>query len=439
MSNPTSANDPLRAEGDVNTSVRRQDWQQQHLDAAARQLLAADEELFVRQSLSTPCLDALVGSSGAHLVNTRGHKVLDFHGNSAHQVGYGHPRVIDAIKQQLDQLPFCPRRFTNQPAVALAQRLVELTPSGLDKVLFAPAGTVAIGIALKLARYATRRYKTISMEGSFHGASLDAISVGGEGLFRDQLGPLLPGCFHVQWPRAEEDAERIEEIMRREGDIGAIIAEPMRCTTVDRPPDAYWRKVRELCDQHGAMLIFDEVPLALGRTGRMFCCEHSGVVPDVLVLGKGLGGGVMPLAAVVVQRRLDCVPERAVGHYTHEKSPVAAAAALATLDIIQDEELLARSRELGEHALARLRDLASECRLIAEVRGLGLAMAVELCRNGAKANDEAEAALYGCLSRGLSFKVSDGNVLTLMPPLVITQTELDQALDILAEALREIS
>jgi len=431
--------DNLVAEGDVNTSTHRTEWQRTHLDATASQLLAADEALFVRQSLSTPCLDALVSCSGSHLVNTRGQRLLDFHGNSVHQVGYGHPRVIEAIKRQLDALPFCPRRYTNEPAVALARWLVELTPPGLEKVLFAPAGTAAIGIALKLARYATGRYKTISMEGAFHGASLDAISIGGEGLFRDNLGPLLPGCFHVPWPRAEGDAEQIAEIMRREGDIAAVVAEPMRCTTVERPPDAYWQRVRDLCDQFGALLIFDEIPLALGRTGKMFCCQHSGVVPDMLVLGKGLGGGVMPLAAVVVQQKLDCTPERAVGHYTHEKSPVAAAAALATLEVIRDEKLVERSRELGALALERLRELARRCPLVADVRGLGLAVAVELRRDGAQANDEADRILYRCLSRGLSFKVSDGNVLTLMPPLNVAEDDLQQALDIVAEEVERLS
>ena len=438
MNQDAPATDSLRTEGDINLSSRRRGWQAQHLDAAARQLLADDEKFFVRQSLSTPCLDALTSCSGIYLENTRGQRVMDFHGNSVHQVGYGHPRVIEAIKHQLDQLPFCPRRFTNEPAVALARRLVELTPSGLGKVLLAPGGTVGIGIALKLARYAIGRYKTISMDGAFHGASLDAVSVGGEGLFRDQLGPLLPGCFHVPWPQEVDDAGRIEEIMQREGDIAAVVAEPMRCTTVQRPPDAYWRQVRALCNKFGALLIFDEVPLVLGRTGRMFCCEHSGVTPDVLVLGKGLGGGIMPLAAVVVHSRLDCVPERAVGHYTHEKSPVAAAAALATFDIIEEEGLLERSRELGNYAMGRLAELASRFPLIAEVRGLGLALAVELRRGAAKANDQAEAVLYGCLSRGLSFKVSNGNVLTLMPPLVITQSEIDRSLEILAEAIAEV-
>jgi 4-aminobutyrate aminotransferase len=316
--------------------------------------------------------------------------------------------------------------------------LVELTPPGLEKVLLAPGGTAAIGISLKLARYATGRYKTISMEGSFHGASLDAISIGGESLFRDNLGPLMPGCFRVPWPTSIDDADRVAEILRHEGEVAAVVAEPMRCTTIERPPDAYWQRIRELCDQFGSLLIFDEIPLALGRTGKMFCCQHSGVVPDLLVLGKGLGGGVMPLAAVVARPQLDCAPDRAVGHYTHEKSPVAAAAALATLDVIEVENLVKRSHDLGLLALEHLRNRVQRCPLVADVRGLGLALAVELRRNGAKAVDEADRVLYGCLGRGVSFKVSDGNVLTLMPPLTIAENDLMQAIDIVADEVQRL-
>ncbi|MEE2948331.1 MAG: aminotransferase class III-fold pyridoxal phosphate-dependent enzyme, partial [Verrucomicrobiota bacterium] len=264
----------------------------------------------------------------------------------------------------------------------------------------------------------------------FHGASLDAISIGGEALFRDGLGPLLPGCFHVAWPSAEADAEAIERILVEEGDIGAVIAEPMRCTTIDRPPDAYWRRVRELCDQHSALLVFDEIPLALGRTGRMFCCEHSGVTPDILVLGKGLGGGLMPMAAAITRANLDIAPDRALGHYTHEKSPLGAAAALATLDVIESENLLEHSRKLGTETVEKLKDLQQRHDSIIDVRGLGLAMGVELNRP-----DTAERVLYDCLANGLSFKVSAGTFLTLTPPLTITNEQMAEAIAILDSAL----
>jgi 4-aminobutyrate aminotransferase len=358
---------------------------------------------------------------------------MDFHGNSVHQIGHAHPKVIKAVKRQLDDMAFCPRRFTNRPAIALAERLAGLSPGNLAKVLFAPGGTAAIGVAMKLARYATGRHKTVSMHNSFHGASMDAISVGGEALFRDGLGPLLPGCFHVAWPSAEADADAIEKILVKEGDIGAVIAEPMRCTTIDRPPHNYWRRIRQLCDEHGALLVFDEIPLALGRTGRMFCCEHSDVTPDILVIGKGLGGGMMPMAATLVRADLDIVPQRALGHYTHEKSPVGAAAALTTLDVIDSENLLERSRKLGAATLDELRDLQRRHDAIIDVRGLGLAMGVEL-----SSPDAAERVLYDCLANGLSFKVSGGTVLTLTPPLTITDKQMTKALAIIDAALAQL-
>ncbi len=430
----TSTNKPLgqadRTEGDVNLSAHRRDWQQANVDDATRETLARDSAVFLHQSLSTPCLSELTDCNGIYLTDAAGRRYMDFHGNSVHQVGHAHPRVIEAVKRQLDELAFCPRRFTNRPAIVLAERLAKLAPGNLAKVLFAPGGTAAIGIAMKLARYATGRHKTISMRDSFHGASLDAISVGGEALFRDGLSPLLPGCFHVAWPSAEADANAIEKILVEEGDVGAVIAEPMRCTTIERPPNGYWRRVRELCDEHGALLVFDEIPLALGRTGRMFCCEHSGVTPDILVLGKGLGGGVMPMAATIVRADLDIVPQRALGHYTHEKSPVGAAAALATLDVIESDNLLERSRKLGTETLEQLRKLQQCHNAVTDVRGLGLAMGMEV-----SSPDTAERVLYDCLKNGLSFKISGGTVLTLTPPLTITDEQIANALSALDDAL----
>ena len=430
----SSPEEPLgqadRTEGDINLSDRRRAWQQDNVDDATRETLARDSAAFLHQSLSTPCLTELTGCNGVYLIDASGRRYMDFHGNSLHQIGHAHPLVIEAVKRQLDDLAFCPRRFTNQSAITLAERLAELAPENLTKVLFAPGGTAAIGIAMKLARYATGRHKTISMLDSFHGASLDAISIGGEALFRDGLGPLLPGCFHVAWPSAEADAEAIERILVDEGDIGAVIAEPMRCTTIDRPPDAYWQRVRELCDQHAALLVFDEIPLALGRTGRMFCCEHSGATPDILVLGKGLGGGVLPMAAAIARADLDIAPHRALGHYTHEKSPLGAAAGLATLDVIESENLLERSRELGAETVGKLRELQKRHDTVIDVRGLGLAMGVEMDNP-----DDAERVLYDCLANGLSFKVSAGTVLTLTPPLTITNEQMAEAIAILDAAL----
>jgi 4-aminobutyrate aminotransferase len=378
---------------------------------------------------------------------------MDFHGNYVHQVGYGNPAVIAAIKAQLDTLSFCPRRYTNEVAVALARKLTDLAPGDLNRVLFCPSGAAAVGMALKLARVATGRHKVVTMWDAFHGASLDAISVGGEQVFRRGIGPLLPGVEHVPPPdeyrclwncqhRGGCDtscAAYVEYVLEKEGDVAAVIAEPVRSIPYV-PRVEYWQRVRAACDRHGALLIFDEIPHALGRTGTMFTCEHFDVVPDILVLGKGLGGGILPLAGILAREGLNVAAEHALGHYTHEKNPVLCAAALATLQYIEDHDLLVHVRRLGSHALARLADLAERHPLVGDVRGLGLLLGVELVRDRdtrVRATDEAERVMYAALRRGLSFKVTMGNTIGLFPPLIITQTELDAAIDILDASLRE--
>jgi len=430
------------AEGDVNLSPRRRAWQSANIGRAARKLLDEDAQRFLHQSLSTPCLDALRSASGIWLEDVGGRRFMDFHGNSVHQVGHGHPRVIAAVKRALDTLPFSPRRFTNAPAVALARRLASLAPRGLSKVLFAPGGAEAIGMALKLARVATGRHKTVSMWDSFHGASLDAISVGGEAVFRRDMGPLLPGTEHVQPsdPRAchfgcggacdARCADYVEYVLAKEEDVAAVVVETIRSTDVQVPPRTYYQKLRRACDRHGALLVLDEIPVCLGRTGRMFAFERYGIVPDMLVLGKGLGGGVFPMAALLAREALDVAADRALGHYTHEKSPVGCAAALATLDVIRDERLLERARRLGARALARLRAMQSRLPAIVEVRGVGLLLGIELGKAAM-----AEEVMYRCLSEGLSFKVGQGKVIVLAPPLVIEERDLDRALGTIERAI----
>lgn len=444
-----------RSEGDVNLSLRRQQWQDANLDERAKRLLADDARWFLEQSLSTPCLNGLAGAQGIYIEDLQGRRYMDFHGNSVHQVGFGHPKVIDAIKRQLDALPFCTRRYANQVAVDFAAALAQASPGNLKKVLLAPGGTSAIGMALKLARIATGRFKTISMWDSFHGASLDAISLGGEAIFRSRIGPLLPGTEHVPpadsyrclWDCSARGgcdskcAGYLEYVLEKEGDVAAVIAEPIRSTPFVPPPE-YWQAVRRACDKHGALLIFDEICLGLGRTGKMWASEHFGVVPDMMVLGKGLGGGVFPLAALVARDDFDIAGDRALGHYTHEKNPVACAAGLATLQIIAEENLVENARALGAHAMERMRAMKARFKLVGDVRGVGLLLGIELVKDRqtkAKATDEAEAVMYRALELGLSFKLTMGSILTLTPPLIITRQQLDQALDIIEQCLQEVS
>ena len=453
---PTNTNErPIdRSEGDVNISPERSRWQDAALDAETRELLEADSRYFLHQTLSTPCLNALAGAEGIYVEDLQGRRYMDFHGNSVHQVGFGNPDVVAAIKRQLDELSFCTRRYTNRVAVELAEKLAEITPGDLCKTLLCPSGTGAIGMALKLARVATGRHKTISMWDSFHGASLDAISVGGEELFRGSVGPLLGGAQHVPPPgeyrclwdcetRGGCDlkcAEYVEYVLEHEGDVAAVIAEPIRCTPAV-PSLEYWQRVRAACDRHGALLIFDEVAIGLGRTGRMFACEHY-VTPDILVLGKGLGGGILPLAAIVARGDLDMAANRALGHYTHEKNPVLCAAALATIDYIEQNGLVQNVRTLGEHALSRLRTMQNKHDLIGDVRGIGLLLGVELVtdrKTKERAVAQAEQVMYAALDRGLSFKLTGGSTITLTPPLTITTEEMARALEIIDECLAAVA
>ncbi len=445
---------PNRSEGDINISSRRAEWQRAHLNEETQALLDEDARYFLQQSLSTPCLNAMRACEGIYIEDLQGRRYMDFHGNNVHQVGFANPAVIAAIKEQLDDLPFCTRRYTNRVAVDLAKKLTEIAPGDLNKVLLCPGGTSAIGIALKLARVATGHFKTISMWDAFHGASLDAISIGGEAVFRQDIGPLLPGTEHVPPPdeyRCFYDccgrggcdlmcARYVEYILEKEGDVAAVIAEPVRSTPFIPKPE-YWQTIRRACDRHGALLIFDEIPHALGRTGKMFTCENFDVVPDMLVIGKGLGGGVFPMAALIVREGLDVAGDRALGHYTHEKSPVGCAAALATINTIESQNLAGHAAELGRYALGRMKEMMDRHPLIGDVRGLGLLMGMELVKDRTtreRAVDEAERMMYAALDRGLSFKLTMGNIITLTPALIITKEEMDKALDILEDCLTEV-
>ena len=443
-----------KSEGDINISPRRDKWQQENIDTESRTLLDEDTRYFLKQSLSTPCLNTMRSCEGIYIEDMQGRRYMDFHGNNVHQVGFANPDVIRAIKDQLDDLPFCTRRYTNRVAVDLAKKLAEIAPGKLNKSLFCPGGAEAIGMALKLARVATGRHKTISMWDSFHGATLDTISIGGEAVFRQDMGPLLPGTEHAPPPdeyrcvfgcssRGGCDlvcADYVEYILEKEGDVAAVIAEPVRSTPYIPKPE-YWQKIRRACDRHGALLIFDEIPHALGRTGRMFTFQNFGVVPDIVVIGKGLGGGVFPLAAMIASEALDVAEDRAMGHYTHEKSPVGCAAALATINYIETHNLVEHARNLGQYALGRLKEMKDRYPVIGDVRGLGLFLGIELVKDRQtreRASDEAETVMYAALSKGLSFKLTMGNIITLTPALTITREEMDKALDIIEKCIAEV-
>ena len=313
-------------------------------------------------------------AEGIWIEDTAGRRYMDFHGNNVHHIGYGHPRLKRAIAEQMDALPFAPRRYTCGPAVALAAKLAEIAPGNLSKVLFTTGGSDAVEVAIKIARAATGRYKTLSFWDAFHGAGFGAAAVGGEALFRSGgVGPLMPGAEHVApyaayrcpygtstiGASADACARMIEYVLEREGDIAAFIAEPMRAVP-HIPPPGFWRRVRNACDRHGTLADLRRDPdrprqdrqdvrlrsmTAWCRT--CWCSARRSAAASCRSPPCSRGPSSMS------------APRYAFGHYTHEKNPVTTRAALTTIQIIEDEDLVENAAKVGASALARLYDMKS--------------------------------------------------------------------------------
>lgn len=443
----------FRSEGDVNTTPARQAWNASMDDERTQALLKRDSEVFLHQAMSTPCLDTLEAAEGIYIQDATGKKYMDFHGNNVHQLGYGHPHVTKRVQEQISKLPFSPRRFTNETAIECAEKLTQICGGELNRVLFAPGGTSAVGMALKLARHITGNYKVVSLWDSFHGASLDAISVGGEACFRQGMGPLMAGierippavsyrgAFPVTDGSDVHYADYLEYVIEKEGGVGAFIAEAVRNTDVQVPSKAYWKRIREICDKHNVMLIIDDIPNGMGRSGEWFTYQAYDIEPDMLCIGKGLGGGLVPIAAMVTKDKYNTAEQISMGHYTHEKSPIGCAAALATMEAIEQDGLLDKAKADSQFMREKLLEMKAKYPVIGDVRGIGMLWGIELVtdhESKARAYDEAEAVLYQCLNNGVSFKVSQGNVIQLSPPLIITREQLTEALAIFEEAIAKV-
>ncbi|CAM3139433.1 aspartate aminotransferase family protein [Vibrio rarus] len=444
----------FRSEGDINTTAAREQWNDQHSHQHTKALLERDSNVFLHQAMSTPCLNALDSAEGIFIQDASGKRYMDFHGNNVHQLGHGHPEVLNAIRQQLAVLPFAPRRFTHQTAIECAEKLTQICGGDLTRVLFAPGGTSVVGMALKLARHVTNNVKVVSLWDAFHGASLDAISVGGEACFREGMGALMPGVERIppavsyRGAFASVDgsdvhyADYLEYVIEKEGGIGAFIAEAVRNTDVQVPSKAYWKRIRQICDKHNVLLIIDDIPNGMGRTGEWFTHQAYDIEPDILCIGKGLGGGVVPMAAMLTKEQYNTAAQVSLGHYTHEKSPIGCAAALATIKVIEQENLLNKVRQDSLFMQQQLNRMKALYPMIGDIRGIGLLWGVELvCDPISKqrAFDEAEAVLYQCLNNGLSFKISQGNVIQLSPPLIISKQQLIEALHIFESAIKHVS
>ncbi|EMU55809.1 MULTISPECIES: (R)-1-hydroxy-2-aminoethylphosphonate ammonia-lyase [Clostridium] len=441
----------LLREGDANFTHNRKLWND-NLDENTVDIIGQDERVFLRQSMSTPCMNAVSDVEGCYIIDTRGKRYLDFHGNSVHQVGHKNKYVIEKIKNQLDELPFIPRRYTSDIAVKAADALINKTTSKNFKVLFTPSGSAAVGLALKVARKVTGRHKVISMWESFHGAGLDTISVGGEYVFKKDIGPLMPGAIksipyngYRNLINSDDNIkvsdfclDYLEYIIENEGEIGAILLEPIRATDTHVPPKEYFKRLRKICDENKILLIFDEIPTCLGRSGEFYVHQNFGIEPDILVLGKGLGGGIVPQAAVLVNKRYDVAEDISLGHYTHEKPAIGCAAICAAIEYIDENNLMENCRDLSQFAMSRGKELMNKYNCIGDFRIQGLLISFEFVKDRItkeKDTDLSERILYSSLEEGLSFKVSSGNCITWHPPLVLSKEELEFAFDIFEKAI----
>ena len=440
-------------QGDNNASAYRQAYTDS-LDDNTRYWINEDAHYFLHQALSTPVMNVLSKTEGAYITDLTGKKYLDLHGNGVHNAGFSNPEVIEAVIAQLQNgLAFTPRRYTNIPAVQLAKKLVSVTPDGLDRVLFCPGGSEAIEMAISLAKHVTGRWKTISYWDSYHGNGFQASTVGGEEHFTNGQGPMVPGAFHVEFPNYYRnpwgltDQQQIDEaylrqikiILKRNPDVAAIIAEPISSTPVV-PSPYYWNEVRKICDAYGILLIFDEIIEGLGRTGKWFASEHF-VTPDVLVLGKSLGGGLLPLAGIVTKEKYNVLQHRSIGHFTHEKNPLSCTAGLAAIEYIEKYKLVENAAKLGDYLMQSLNELKKEFPIVGNVAGKGFHIGVDLIKDPvtkARAEKEAEQVMYDCLEQGIAFKVIEGNIITMRPSLILTKAECDMIVQALRNAFQKL-
>lgn len=397
--------------------------------------------------------------NGSWITDQKGCRYLDFSsGLAVLNIGHNHPKVIEHMARQMKRFVHTGGIYYNETTLKAAELLTSVTPTGLDMLFFSNSGAEAVEGAIKLARYVTGRQGIFAFSGAFHGRTMGAISLtASSARYRAHYHPLLPSVYHAPYPHCyrcpfgsigssctQACQNYLHEMLRSyitPAEIAAIIIEPVLGEGGYVPaPAEFLRQLRQLCDQHGILLIFDEVQSGMGRTGEWFAAQHYEVTPDILVVAKGIASG-LPLSALVSRRELmDKWPEGAHGT-TFGGNPLACAAAIATIEAIRDENLLQRCRNLGDYAMSRLRDLQVRNPLIGDVRGIGLMIGVEMVLpGGAPATEACERLMGICRKHGLLI-INCGperNVLRLIPPLTISDNEMELALTIIESGLAEI-
>jgi putrescine aminotransferase len=373
-------------------------------------------------------------AQGVVVRDTEGKEYIDCLGGfGALSLGHRHPKVVAAVREQLERMPLSSKILLSDRLASLAERLADITPGDLQYSFICNSGAEAVEGALKLARLATGRPGVVGATGGFHGKTMGALSASGREIYRQPFAPLVPGFSHVPFGDAQAMREAVSE------DTAAVILEPIQGEAgVIIPPDDYLPAVRDICDQAGALLILDEVQTGLGRTGTLFACDQSGVAPDIMTLAKALGGGVMPVGAFVARPQLwAAFRENPLLHSsTFGGNPLACAAALAAIDAVIEERLPQRARELGAHAMGRLGELRQRFpAAIAQVRGRGLLIGIEFAHE-----DIAGLVIAGLAQRRIiaAYTLNNPRVIRLEPPLVIEADVLDRVLSAFGEAVEHV-
>jgi putrescine aminotransferase len=368
-----------------------------------------------------------VRASGTTIWDQTGKAYLDFAGGyGVFTLGHSHPRVVAAVREQLERMSLSAKTMFDPLVGRLARELARLTPGDLQISFFTNSGTEAVEGALKLARAATGRAKIVATHNAYHGKTFGALSASGRESYKAPFGPLLADVVHVPYG----DAEALEAAL---SDAAAFIVEPVQGEGgIVVPPLGYLARARTLCDAAGALLIADEVQTGLGRCGYLFACERDGVVPDIMTLAKGLSGGVMPIGAYVARPAVwkAAYAQRPLAHTsTFGGNPLACAAALAALAVLEDEDLCANARERGERLLLGARAIATEYpSVVREARGLGLLCGVELRSEGYGGTIVPEMLKCGVTA---AWTLNMQRVIRLEPPLVVRADEIERGLEAL--------
>ena len=417
-----------------------------------------------RQFKQSPRL--LAKASGMHYWTPEGRQILDgIAGLWCVNAGHARPKIVQAIAAQAAEMDFCPPfNMAHPKSFELAERLVKLTPAGLNKVFFTNSGSEAVDTALKMAiayhraRGEGTRTRLIGRERGYHGVNFGGISVGGMVGNRKTFGPMLGGVDHIRHThdlvrnafargQPEHGAELADDLERLvalhdASSIAAVIVEPMAGSTgVLIPPKGYLERLRAICDKHGILLIFDEVITGFGRLGAPFAALHFGVTPDLMTAAKGISNGCVPMGAVFAKQHIHDAfmtgPEHVIEFphgYTYSAHPLACAAALGTLDTYAEEGLLTRAMKIGpafEAGLHSLRELPN----VIDIRNIGLVGAVELAPIAGQPGKRAFDVFLDCWERGVLVRTT-GDTIALSPPLIIENQHLDQIFSTLREALK---